>query len=418
MNMDDLIQRHLDGMNTADEAAELSRRIETDASTRSRYLDLAQLHAALAADESLRAPRFEKAVLRPQSSWVAPVLKAAAALVLAALVFWSLKPASGPLLPLATLISTENARWSDEGTELSLNAGEPPNGMLRLMEGQAEFVTSKGASVRLTAPAAVRFDSAVSLFVESGKVLCRCPTLESRLSVQTPQTQVVDLGTEFAVEARADASTRVAVLSGEVRVDSTVLHQGQAAEVRHQGVTMLHTEVVQDMIDVRESTEIPQGDSVLVNGRFDTPSAWELQDRHSWIENGALHVRSGGHRFWPNARQTLWKVPSERVVTASVRAMQSEDDPLQPQQFAVLKIVFVGEGGKQIAYASRHFQFAGETPYVFQKATLTAFTPPGTKGVTMELLLNARGELDGSVIFDDAALTLGESETPNVPTLK
>ena len=171
MNMDDLIQRHLDGMNTADEAAELSRRIETDASTRSRYLDLAQLHAALAADESLRAPKFENAVLRPQSSWVAPVLKAAAALVLAALVFWSLKPALGPLLPLATLISTENARWSDEGTELSLNAGEPPNGMLRLMEGQAEFVTSKGASVHLTAPAAVRFDSAVSLFVESGTVL-------------------------------------------------------------------------------------------------------------------------------------------------------------------------------------------------------------------------------------------------------
>jgi ferric-dicitrate binding protein FerR (iron transport regulator) len=418
MNMDDLIQRHLDGVNSATEAAELSRRLETDAAARSRYLDLAQLHASLAADESLRSPRFEKAVLRPQSSWVAPVLKAAAALVLAALVFWSLKPASGPLLPFATLISTENARWSDEGMELSLNAGEPPNGMLRLIEGQAEFVTSKGASVRLTAPAAVRFDSPISLFVESGKVLCRCPTLDSRMSVQTPQTRVVDLGTEFAVEARADASTRVAVLSGEVRVDSTVLHQGQAAEVRHQGVTMLHSEVVQDMITVRESAAIPQGESVLLNGHFDTPSNWELQDRHSWIENGTLLVRSGGHRFWPNARQTLWKVPSECIVTASVRAMQREEDPLQPQQFAVLKIVFVGEGGKQIAYASRHFQFAGETPNVFQKATLTAITPPGTKGVTMELLLNARGELDGSMIFDDAVLTLGESETPNVTTLK
>lgn len=415
MNLDDLIQRHLDGMNSVTEATELSRRLETDAAARSRFLDLSKLHAALAADESLRTPKI---IAESKWAWVAPALKVAAVVTMATLVFWSLKPASGPGLPFATLISTENARWSDEGTELSLNAGEPPNGMLRLFEGQAEFVTSKGALVRLTAPAAVRFDNAISLFVESGKVLCRCPTLASRMSVQTPQTRVVDLGTEFAVEALADASTRVAVLSGEVRVDSTVLHQGQAAEVRHQGVTMLHTEVVQDMIGMRESTATPQGDSLLVNGHFDTSSAWELQDRHSWIENGALHVRSGGHRFWPNARQTLWKVPSERIVTASVRAMQSEDDPLQPQQFAVLKIVFVGDGGKQIAYASRHFQFAGENPNVFQKATLTAITPPGTKGVTMELLLNARGEMDGSVIFDDALLTLGESETPNVPTLK
>jgi hypothetical protein len=86
MNMDDLIQRHLDGMNSAVEAAELSHLLETDAAARSRYLDLAELHAALAADESLRAP---KAVLRPQTAskpgWARSISQMAAGVVLGGL---------------------------------------------------------------------------------------------------------------------------------------------------------------------------------------------------------------------------------------------------------------------------------------------------------------------------------------------
>ena len=84
--------------------------------------------------------------------------------------------------------------------------------------------------------------------------------------------------------------------------------------------------------------------------------------------------------------------------------MQPKDDPLRQQQFAVLKLIFVGKDGRQIAYASRHFQFAGEEPGASQRATITAIAPPGTKGFWFELLLNARGDSKGSVIFDDAVL--------------
>ena len=57
MNTDDLIQRFLDGQASPEEAAELSRLIETNAEARNRYLDLAELHALLAADETLRVPK-------------------------------------------------------------------------------------------------------------------------------------------------------------------------------------------------------------------------------------------------------------------------------------------------------------------------------------------------------------------------
>ena len=416
MNMDDLIQRHLDGMNSATEAAELSHLLETDAAARSRYLDLAELHAALSSDESLRDKKPRVVVSRQKWAWKAAVFKLAAAVVFMLGVIWMLNPASRLEKPMAKLLSTDNARWSDEGTELSLNAGEAPSGILRLMEGKAEFLTSLGAVVMLQGPVVMRFESATALFVESGKVLCRCPTAESRLVVRTPQTRVIDLGTEFVVEARADESTRVAVLSGEVKVSSTVLHQGQAAEVRTQGVTMLHSEVVNEMRPHVASPQSAEGTNLLRGADFSSePEVWETQSPYVEIEDGSLHVRSLGHRSWPNARQRIWKEASGRIVTASARAMQPVDDPLRPQQFAVLKLIFVGKDGRQIAYASRHFQFAGEEPGASQRATITAIAPPGTKGINLELLLNAQGDENGSVIFDDAVLNVDEATKEVAP---
>lgn len=105
MNMDDLIQRHLDGLNSADEGAELSHLLETDATARSRYLDLAELHATLAADESLRAP---KAILRPQTasmpSWVRSVAQMAAGVVLGGLAVGTVWAYAMPKMPTGEVL--------------------------------------------------------------------------------------------------------------------------------------------------------------------------------------------------------------------------------------------------------------------------------------------------------------------------
>lgn len=422
MNSHDLIQRHLDGLNSTAEAAQLSVLLEMDPAARDRYFVIAGLHAALAADETLRAPRKKRVIAKPKWTWVAPALKIAASMTLAALVFWWLKPASGLNLPFATLVSTVNERWENGAMELSLNAGEEPSGLLHLLEGQAEFSTSRGASVALEAPAVMRFESATAIFVKSGKVLCRCPTPESRLTVRTPETQVIDLGTEFAVEARGDSSTRVAVFSGEVKVASTVLHEGQGAEVRTKGVTMLDAAVVREMMARMADEVMVAGETNrLRNAGFDSLAecGWKLAENHAMIEDGALCVSSRGHRFWPGVSQPSWQSDlNGHAVVASVSAMQPGDDPLQPMQFAVLKLVFMGEGGRPFAYASRHFQFGGEPTGVFETAHVAAIAPLGTKGVSVELLLNARGEKSGSVIFDDAVLHIGPLKTSKASSSK
>jgi len=56
MKPDDLIQCFLDGQASPEVAHTLSELLKTDASARARYLDFAELHAALLADETLRTP--------------------------------------------------------------------------------------------------------------------------------------------------------------------------------------------------------------------------------------------------------------------------------------------------------------------------------------------------------------------------
>jgi len=56
MSTDDLIQRYIEGTATPEDAGELSKLIETDTVVAGRYLDLAELHAALIGDDLLRMP--------------------------------------------------------------------------------------------------------------------------------------------------------------------------------------------------------------------------------------------------------------------------------------------------------------------------------------------------------------------------
>lgn len=134
MNMDDLIQRHLDGLNSAAEAAELSHLLETDAEARNRYLDLAELHAALAADETLRAP---KVILRPQTAskpnWVRSVSQMAAGVILGGLAVGTVWAYAMPKTPVSEVLplvdggfeSGVQQRGQGVPTEVGRWAGDP-----------------------------------------------------------------------------------------------------------------------------------------------------------------------------------------------------------------------------------------------------------------------------------------------------
>ncbi len=427
----DLLLRHLGGDGTEAEAAELSRRLKSDAAARAELCELA-LEAFAVAEQSASAVivgiGLPVTALSPRTvrrRWLLPLAAAAvfvAMLGVAAL--WLGFGRAKAAAPFATLMATTNARWADPNVELALNSGANITNALRLESGRAEFRTLDGATVLLDGPATVRFAERKLVLVEEGRVFCQCPTPESRLSVVTPQTKVVDLGTEFTVEARADESTRVSVLSGKVRVmtlNAGVLSAGEVVDVKRDAVVRLKPLTAEEIAALMPK-DIPAptgrdeaGRNRLLDSGFEKPlpsALWRGTDdclEHAAAlgrSGNAVRIRAGG-RHYPLVKQHVESGDiGGRVVQASVWAMSPADDPLLPRQFAVLKLAFLNAEGREFACSTRHFLHDGHPPAAYVAAQLAAQAPQGTRSVEVQLMLGAGSMKAGSVCFDDAALTI------------
>ncbi|NBV21551.1 MAG: hypothetical protein EBS05_06455 [Proteobacteria bacterium] len=436
----ELLHGYLNGKLNADDFARLQTLLRTNGEARRMLRTLSTVEAKLeqlAADSPATLPRalaptHEAAQTTLGMAWsrlrswrpLAPAAALALVLIGAAWIAWVRGPVNEPL---ARLVATTNARWSDPNVELALSSGELTPGPLRLESGRAEFLLLDGATVVIKGPASVRFADRKLVSVDEGRVYCQCPTPQSRISVITPQTKVVDLGTEFSVEARADQSTHVAVLSGKVEVQSPnagVLTAGEAMDVRKNHVVRLKPLSREEMVLLMPSlvsSPSPPADAarnLLVDPGFESPlpsPLWRGSDE--FLEHAAglgrsghaVRIRAKGHKFWPLVKQTVATGDiSGKVVDASVWAMSAVDDPLTDRQYAVLKLAFLNAEGREFASSAQHFLHKGAPAGHYSQSHLAAQAPPGTRAVELQLLLNACGMNYGSVCFDDAMLVIAE----------
>lgn len=429
----ELAGRYADGMATTKELQALQSALREDADFRKAFLRYMHVDAALTgAIETVRTARGHRAIAAQPRPWIwriAGAISAAAAIIAIGLWFWRpaghtpiapTEPPASTSSPVVALTASTDAQWSDPDVELSLRGGEIPPGLLRLESGIAEFRFVKGATAVLLGPATVRFSAGNQMFLQTGKALCRCPTPESRIILTTPATQVVDLGTEFAVDASAELGTRVAVVSGEVRVgtaDTQLLHKGESAVVGADSVvrlTPLPPDAFAELFQADPSRALPQlgGGSILVDPTFSTVGSagpWVITE--AFVQalrggQGAVHARS--HRLWPSFRQTIKTGDiSDRLVIATVQGVSAVDDPMCERQSAILKVSFLDGGGREFATASRHFLLASARPGVPVIGNVAASAPVGTRQVQYQLMLSARGQPTGTVIFSDPQLLLG-----------
>ncbi|MCX6854712.1 MAG: FecR domain-containing protein [Verrucomicrobia bacterium] len=438
MNPDshDLIQRHMAGLLTEDEAAVLQTRLKADTDLRRLYLHYMNLDVALEAQAGSRdrvidllraAPLPEN---KPAGRWVSwrPLTAAAALLIFSAVAAWMMSDLSrGTARPFAVLAAANEAVWADPNVELALRGGELPLGALRLVSGTAEFLCADGATVVMRGPAVMRFAERKRVFVESGRIFCRCPSPESRLSVETASTEVVDLGTEFAVDARADRSTLVAVLSGEVQVGKRqprFLRQGEAVEVRGDGILIIKPLAREEFAELlRASPSVSEavlhGENVLRDAGFGnglSEATWSGTEgnieavRSGGRSGRAVRVFAGGYALWPQCLQRIERGDiAGKLLVASVWAASPAQDRLRDGQFAMLKVAFINDQGREFAFSRRHVLDGGHTGGRFEQVQLAALVPPGTRGVLFQLVLTSRGFDSGSVVFDDAALILTDA---------
>ena len=267
----ELLASVFDNRATDEQRATLSETLRNSADARDEYLRYVDLHSALA--EEL-VPSLESSIIDYRSgetlfgdverlsqsnglseeamsrfaSWAVVV----ASLLLAVVGTWAIiapndgTTHSNPIASassrvdspsLATLALAKNCSWERttlrEGQHLS-------DGTYELRSGTALLRMSGGAEVAIVGPSRIELLHAGSARLQFGSVVVRASDDAEGFTLWTPNSEVVDLGTEFAVKVGDAGDTEVHVLDGVVeyrrektpRPKATIMRAGDAIIAR------------------------------------------------------------------------------------------------------------------------------------------------------------------------------------------
>lgn len=143
--------------------------------------------------------------------------------------------------PVATLTDTVNVVWANSA--LPTRQGDRLNnydGLRNLLKGYAKILFDNGAEVIIEAPAEFELKSYDLMAMNYGRVFVRAPTGAEGFKVNTPNSSIVDLGTEFGVKVDIDGSSELSMFKGRASLvggkkgqtfQSMTLTKGQAMRV-------------------------------------------------------------------------------------------------------------------------------------------------------------------------------------------
>lgn len=89
-------------------------------------------------------------------------------------------------------------------------------GIIDLIEGEMVLTFYRGAEVSVVSPAKLKVIDSMNVHCLSGKMRTSVPVVARGFTVTTPDSKVVDLGTEFGLEVSPQGLTKVHVFDGEV----------------------------------------------------------------------------------------------------------------------------------------------------------------------------------------------------------
>ena len=290
---EELLSRHFDGELSAEESQLLTARVTADPASMRRFALFSLLHdqvrTVLSSDlakESIEADSSNGVVvskhpLRMARAWKFTARVAApAAVILIGITLWPRSPQTRvvPAMPvrLAAPVAVLNieiaAQWSDPNVELLLRRGDLPDGPLGLVSGTAEFTFASGATAVVQGPAFFEPLTRDRLAVSAGRVIGRCSSKETALTIVAPAAEVTDLGTEFGVVVGEDHHMQVRVIRGEVELvaakQSRRLTTGQTAAVDEQGRPQAPAPIIEDFASlariISDSSEMERTEQNLL----------------------------------------------------------------------------------------------------------------------------------------------------------
>ncbi len=145
---------------------------------------------------------------------------------------------------IATLSTSLNATLSDYQTVVSgarLTSRKDP---LFLQTGLIEIIFDGGAKVLLEAPAEFRLKSAERMVLDAGQLFALVPDHARGFTVETPNSRIIDMGTEFGIRVEEDGTSDLHMFKGKAVLASDsgskagqtlALTAGQAKRVNTSG---------------------------------------------------------------------------------------------------------------------------------------------------------------------------------------
>lgn len=250
----DALQRYVDGMATRDDVAVLERGILEDAEFRNLAVEYLHLDSAM---EEFALVRDPAPPILPMRSlrWA---IAAAAAVAVISLSLWLWRPAKHPVTRVETprvdvsrvdSPPVELAKVEIEVLQLADAKIAGSNGDMRVHDrvrldsldlrgGEMQLRLPSDVKLFLSGPTELRFIDPMHARVLHGKVTVDCGAGGKGFTLNTPVTRVVDVSTQFGVEARPDGATDVMVIKGNVELfnpqqtkPASPLEQGEAVRV-------------------------------------------------------------------------------------------------------------------------------------------------------------------------------------------
>lgn len=254
MSLEDRIARYLHSTATPDEVTELSKCLRESEQARQTYLRLANIHATLASDATLWITPPAAATKSVVTRWKTSAALAAAACVFFAFIVW---PRSEVMV--GTLVYAEGCDWSlTEGQRV-------PIGRLKLAQGSAMIRMDGGAELLLRGAVRIELVGSGAARLQHGQLWVRAPEEAAGFTVITPDGPVVDLGTEFHVEA-ASGETSVHVLEGSVQAAKQIFTSGKAIRLKNDAA---HEIVFKPQRLAENLIERPQHEKLIAHESFD-----------------------------------------------------------------------------------------------------------------------------------------------------
>lgn len=133
-------------------------------------------------------------------------------------------------VPVATITDCLNCQWVENERELK-KGDDVLNEPRKLLSGFVALTFDCGAEVLLEGPAEFTPLSAEKMILHGGKVYAHVPKQAIGFTIDTPDSSVVDMGTDFGVDILSDGSNETYVFEGKVNLIAGGGSQSKTSEI-------------------------------------------------------------------------------------------------------------------------------------------------------------------------------------------